>query len=72
MDEVIACILKKTDNKITFKKIYADDLVILIKEKHIKTSLPLIKAIFTEFNLIFNDKKSQIMKIRGKELTEEN
>ena len=64
MDKVIADVISKC-NFTLFKKIYADDLVILLKLKHLRSFITIIREMFEKYNLIFNNSKSQIMIIRG-------
>ena len=46
-------------------KLYADDLVISIKHNLLPKLIKIINNIFTEFKLIFNAKKSAIIKIKN-------
>ena len=46
-------------------KLYADDMVLILKNQHIKKFLKILINQFKEFNLLFNAKKSAIMNIRN-------
>lgn len=65
MDEVIKDILHTFKEHI-FKKIYADDLVIIVAELHLNHFIETAVASFTKYGLIFNQKKSQIFELRKK------
>lgn len=65
MDEVIQDALS-TFSKYLFKKIYADDMVVITKSKHLNEFMTAIRSAFTRYSLIFNQKKSQIQLIRDK------
>ena len=41
-----------------FKKIYADDLAVIVKKVHIYNFIRIIRDKFNKYGLIFNNKKS--------------
>jgi hypothetical protein len=65
MDEVMKDISNNFKENI-FKKIYADDLVVVVKEAHLEQYISAAKDSFSRFGLIFNNKKSQILQLRKK------
>ena len=49
-----------------YKKAYADDVVFILKQKHLSTFIIAAKKVFQEFGLIFNENKSQVFILKKK------
>jgi hypothetical protein len=71
MDEVMQNTNRLFNHK-WFKKIYADDLAAIMEKKYLCEFIRIIKNEFNKYNLIFNDKKSQIKIIRSSDNDNDN
>ena len=49
-----------------YKKANADDVVFILKQKHLNSFIAAAKKIFQEFGLIFNENKSQVFILKKK------
>ena len=49
-----------------YKKAYADDVVFILKQKHLNSFIAAAKKVFQEFGLIFNENKSQVFILKKK------
>ena len=67
MDNVLKTLVSEfSDISNIYKKVYADDVVFILKQKHINSFIAAAKKIFQEFGLIFNENKSQVFILKKK------
>ena len=67
MDNVLKALVSEfSDIFNIFKKAYADDVVFILKQKHLNTFIIDVKKVFQEFSLIFNENKSQVFILKKK------
>ena len=52
-----------------YKKAYADDVVFIIKQKHLNSFIAAAKKLFLEFGLIFTKNKSQVFILKKKKFS---
>ena len=67
MDNVLKTLVSEfSDISNIYKKAYADDVVFILKQKHLSTFIIAAKKVFQEFGLIFNENKSQVLILKKK------
>ena len=67
MDNVLKTLVSEfSDISNIYKKAYEDDVVFILKQKHLSTFIIVTKKVFQEFGLIFNENKSQVFILKKK------
>ena len=67
MENVLKTLVSEfSDISNIYKKTYADDVVFILKQKHLNTFIIAAKKIFQEFSLIFNENNSQVFILKKK------
>jgi len=70
MDNVLKTLVSEfSDIFNIYKKAYADDVVFILKQKHLSTFIIAAKKVFQESGLIFNENKSQVFILKKKNLS---
>ena len=70
MDNVLKTLVSGfSDISKIYKKAYADDVVFILKQKHLNSFIIVAKKVFQELGLIFNENKSQVFILKKKKFS---